>query len=544
MNRDDSRSQKPSGPVQPQVGQKKGQSPTGAFRLEIFCNNGVKLTPLLQKISAENAVARSSRALEGPCPQVFDFTCSATAGKAKNLPVLSNLRSAPKKAKARLERFASKSFATMGLTFVAAILSIVVSCGTARKATQHVQDPAPQAAANAPDVYKQAMHHLEQEKFADAFASFEEFLSRNPASPYTQVAVFNSARALEGLNRWNEAVERYRSVMKNTDRAPFLQALAIYRISFCHEALGNDSQTVAALVDAQRRSTDLPEEIAVAELPARLAAAYARVGAVDEAIRFYNRAESGVSRLRSRGGKGSDLPEWLPRTLYFMGRMSLRQISWEAFEITLRPVGKAQLYLLQAAELEYGTWSEKATKELIQVYESVWSVLQNIPAADSEEGILQRREAQKRQLELAALTMNSLRELRAARSPTTKDGSEHVKAIFAFVDRLEENISQLIEEPPAGSGLTPEAKARRERVRGKVVDPTESLEQAYVKARQERSRPLPEKTKIKTKAPASPAPDLKTEELKPENSNSEISNKDEPKADVEKMKDVGEDPNL
>ncbi len=27
-------------------------------------------TPLLQKFSAENAVARSSRALEGPCPQV------------------------------------------------------------------------------------------------------------------------------------------------------------------------------------------------------------------------------------------------------------------------------------------------------------------------------------------------------------------------------------------------------------------------------------------------------------------------------------------
>ncbi len=78
--------------------------------------NGFKFTPLLQNISAENAVARSSRALEGPCPQVFDFTCSATTGKAKNLPVLSNLRLAQKKAKARLERFASKSFATMGFS--------------------------------------------------------------------------------------------------------------------------------------------------------------------------------------------------------------------------------------------------------------------------------------------------------------------------------------------------------------------------------------------------------------------------------------------
>ncbi len=76
-----------------------------ALRPEGIVLNG-ESTPLLQNISAENAVARSSRALEGPCPHVFDFTCSATTGKAQNAPVLA--------AKARLKRFASKSFATMG----------------------------------------------------------------------------------------------------------------------------------------------------------------------------------------------------------------------------------------------------------------------------------------------------------------------------------------------------------------------------------------------------------------------------------------------
>ncbi len=63
---------------------------------------------MLQNISAENAVARSRRALEGPCPQVFDFTCSATTGKAQNAPVLAS--------KARLKRFVSNSFATLGIT--------------------------------------------------------------------------------------------------------------------------------------------------------------------------------------------------------------------------------------------------------------------------------------------------------------------------------------------------------------------------------------------------------------------------------------------
>ncbi len=465
-------------------------------------------------------------------------------------------------------RLAGVVIASVGLSVVLSVA--IVSCGTVRKATQYFQDPTPKAAVNAPPAYKQALTHLEQEKFAEAFSGFEGFLDRNPASPYTQVAVFNSARTLEGLNRWDEAVERYRSVMKNTDRAPYLQALAIYRISFCHEALGNDSQTVAALVDAQRRSIDLPEEVAVAELPARLAAAYARVGAIDEAIRFYNRAESGVSRLRSRGASGGSIPEWLPRTLYFMGRMSLRQITWESFEVTLRPVGKAQLYLLQAAELEASSWSEKATKELIKVYESIWAVLQDIPAADSEEGILKRREAQRRRLEIASLTLNSLRDLRSARSPTTKDESQHVKVIFTFVDRLEENIEQLIEEPLAGNGLTPEARARRERVRGKVVDPSEALEEAYVKSHRDKAKALPEKntekrtekniektretkvekkTETNTENETEPVVETKTESkmVDPEVSKKtkpQFDSKSDSKSDSKNLKDVGEDPNL
>ncbi len=68
------------------------------------------LTPMLQKSSAETAGARSSRNFGGPGPRVFDFTCSATTGKAQNTPVLA--------AKARLKRFVSNSFATLGLTFI------------------------------------------------------------------------------------------------------------------------------------------------------------------------------------------------------------------------------------------------------------------------------------------------------------------------------------------------------------------------------------------------------------------------------------------
>ncbi len=67
---------------------------------------------MLQKNSDETAVARFSRSFGGPGPHVFDFTCSSTTGKAQNAPVLAS--------KARLKRFVSNSFATLGLSKVVA----------------------------------------------------------------------------------------------------------------------------------------------------------------------------------------------------------------------------------------------------------------------------------------------------------------------------------------------------------------------------------------------------------------------------------------
>ncbi len=57
-------------------------------------------------VAKEIEAKRSRRSLGGPGPHVFNFTCSATTGKAKNAPVLAS--------KARLKRFASISFATTG----------------------------------------------------------------------------------------------------------------------------------------------------------------------------------------------------------------------------------------------------------------------------------------------------------------------------------------------------------------------------------------------------------------------------------------------
>lgn len=399
--------------------------------------------------------------------------------------------------------------------------ALTLSCSTLRStigaALDIFEDPQPQAATGGPMAYQRGVRHLEQDDFVGAITAFGESLEAEPTSAYSQVAIFNTGRALEGLGRWSEAEEKYRTVVRATARAPKLQTLALYRLSFCHEAQNNDSKTVAALMDVRSRAQYLPEEIAVAEMPARLAAAYARIGNVDEAIKYYAQGEAGIARLRNQAGVRA-VPEWLPRTLYYMGRMSLRTISWNGFENALRPVGRAQLYLLQAAELEAGRWSRDATQELIRTYTEIWNVVEAPPEHDpGDDPLMARREAQDRQWALAELVLGSLRELKAARAPIETDRSVQVEEIFAFIGEMEKKLLSLLDQPLEGTGLTPEAKERREKIRGRVVRPNDSLERAYEKRRLKKA--LPKKQSPKNLTPESPTPE------NPE-SNSESNSKD------------------
>lgn len=396
-------------------------------------------------------------------------------------------------------------FYLINYLYALVLCCFAAGCATARQGLEFFQDPTVAAAASAPESYRRGLQLLDAGDFSGALAALDDFLRTQPTSTYTQVAIFNSGRALEGLKRWNEAADRYRAVVANTMRARKLRALAMYRISFCHEAISDDSGTIAALLDARSRSADLPPEIASAELPARLAAGYARIGNVDDAMYFYSQAGMGLSRMRSRKA-GTAIPDWLPRTLYFMGRMSLRKVTWGDFETALRPLEKAQGFLLQAAELDAGQWSALAADELMQTYNGIWSVLTEPPQNIDGEKLLIQREYQQRQWQLAQLVLESLNALRIARSPLAVSRSEKVESIFRYVSTLEDRIGGLLAQPLAGDGLTPEAMERREQVQGRVVQPSDELEEAYLRRRKATPHRLPAKQKDEEPQDVEPSP--------------------------------------
>lgn len=404
----------------------------------------------------------------------------------------------------------SSGFASLALIVsVHGMVAIVTAaCSTVRMAVPASSEPP--LPREAPEAYRKAVDDYEAGRFDAALEGLDAFVRREPATRWTQAAILNSGRALEGLGRHADASERYRSVIRNTDRAPQLQAMALYRLSFCHEALGEDQAVVATLHDVLPRERFLPKEIMQAELPARLAAAYARSGNFEKALEFYQRGESGIARLR-RASAEKPVPPWLARTLYFMGTLSLQKVSWDEFETTLRPLGRGQLYLLQAAELGSETWSDQAARDLIGIYRDLWSLIENAPVPATSDPLIGRKQVQERQWDLASLLLERLNELRAHALPVVSSledsaPSEQARAIHAFADEMEKKIQRLLAQRPEGEGLTPESFLRRQSVRGRVVNPDGTLENRYLRggsSTEVLSAPAPAPEPVSAPAPAS-----------------------------------------
>jgi len=126
---------------------------------------------------------------------------------------------------------------------------------------------------------RRAQTELGDFKFEKALELFQKFQNDHLNSPYQFQAALGEAKSLEGLARWSEAVAVYRRVIEAARQTqPELVAQALYQVSFCYESLGDETKAHAALVDADGMKEKLPEEIAKAELPVRIAAILHRMG--------------------------------------------------------------------------------------------------------------------------------------------------------------------------------------------------------------------------------------------------------------------------
>lgn len=301
--------------------------------------------------------------------------------------------------------------------------------------------------------------YLEQ-KYPEAERLYAEFQTLYPSSVYFQKAQFGRARSLEAQEKWAEAADLYRKTTEATrSRQPEIAAQALYQLSFCYENLGDEARVLASLKDALSLKEHLTEEQVLAEIPARMAASYNRMGRTQEAEQYFRQAEQGIQKMRPAHA-GDKSSTWIANTYYWMGVYSTNQLSFENLQATLDTLKMVQIFSLRSAEAGSDPWSKQAAQGLMNNYRDLWAIVQQIPLNKAMDRGAARREQVDRQMNFTGQILNLINELKIYRAPNRDEESDDAKELFRFIGQLEKQaqdfLNSLIDQTP----LTPEAKKR------------------------------------------------------------------------------------
>lgn len=296
----------------------------------------------------------------------------------------------------------------------------------------------------------------QQHQYEAARILYKQFQTKYPNSKYLLSARLGEAQSLEGLERWSEAAEIYRSVHDSAMQLqPEIATLAQYRLSFCYEALGDDIKAVASLLDCMSKAENLPEEVAQAEIPARLAMLYGKVQNRGESNKYMEIAQKGLQSLQGR----KDLPPaTLAKTYYEMGAVSLNQISSENFSQAILGQKAVQRYLFRAVNLQVTPWSGEAAGKLKKNYRDLWNVLLQMPGVDGVDAESVARNRRTEQISLGAEFLDLIQNAENYRPFNDEKMNPLEKDFFAYLSDVKKKAQDLIFQPDADMGLTEESQ--------------------------------------------------------------------------------------
>jgi tetratricopeptide (TPR) repeat protein len=311
--------------------------------------------------------------------------------------------------------------------------------------------------ASAQTQMERGMNALSKEDYATAADIFDNMLVQKPASQFDLLATYNSGVAHEGLGDCKKASELYRrAAVSSAGKFKKVEAEAYFKLSLSYECMGDDKKSITALLDAKKRSAYLSQDVAHAELPARLAAAYARLGQRVKAMQYFREAGNGLKgSLASAGTTARLQTEFAANTLYAMGQLTAKQKNLtDTSRGYLQSLSMQQPYLLQSAEMAVNPASQKAAQELSFAYDNLLKMTPAQP--DQVRPFLQ-------------LALADIAEIKKIRLPNK---GPLVEQIFSKIEVQESNIRQMLMAQADTTPLTPDAQ-RREGLKqtGRLVDP-------------------------------------------------------------------------
>lgn len=348
------------------------------------------------------------------------------------------------------------------ISFLVLLLSVFqISCSSAPSSEITGAPIDPRVRAEQEGEIKIADDALAKRDFESAQTLYLQFKNRFPNSVYYQRAQFGQAKALEELDQWAEAAELYRKTAEATrERQKNIAAQALYQLSFCYENLGDEARVLASLKDAQNMSEYLTPEQAYAEVPARLAASYNRMGLTKEAHENLKKADAGVAEVRAKLAQ-EVTPQWIAQIYQKMGSFSTNQLSQENLQASLDTLKMVQIFSLRSAEADSDPWSSIAVQGLMENYRDIWNTIQSIPLNTAMDPGAAKRERNERWTHFTGQLLTMMNDLRLYKMPEHKDPKGSLATLFSFLKKLETSGRDLLMSMGEQNPLTPDAKRKQ-----------------------------------------------------------------------------------
>lgn len=304
-----------------------------------------------------------------------------------------------------------------------------------------------------------------------------EFQRKNPASIFFQKSKLLLGRSLASQEKWLESVQVYREVISSTRQTnPDIAALALYYGSFSHEALDDDSRVLAHLLEAYSFREQLPADKGLAEIPARLAVTYQRIGQDNEAAMYSRLAEQGLAQTRAQSKEGLNSQE-LARIYFQMGSHIQRPLTEDTLQASIASFSRGQIFLLKSIEVQGEPWSSKSKEVLLSTYSRYIQFLEMLPLNVAFERGAAERDRLRRQIHFAESISEVFASLEQYQLPEGSAANPLYIEVKEGLESVQRVLGRYIFRDISETELTPESqKKRNPLLNGIRLDPIEGAQ--------------------------------------------------------------------
>lgn len=325
---------------------------------------------------------------------------------------------------------------------------------------------------------------LDQNRNEEAAVVFDRLIVDNPVNNLDLLITYNSGLAHLLTLNCEVAAERFRKVVRAAAKdAPAVRGRALLRMGDVYTCLGDDSKAVTTLFEILNGKFDLPFEIIRAEIPAKLASAYARMGNRKEADKYFRMAEKGLVQVETRYRNPQERIQALGMTLFLMGNISSLNVQTLSSDEYFSTVKTLQRYLYRAVELNATPWALQASDQIEQIYRNTWSYIERAEprVTDEEKSTVYERDLKLEKNKIAQRALDSLKALFNERIPD-KNEPQGVRHLIQKAKIEEAKIRNYLATNTVGTDLTEEAKSAASIKRpGRVENPNPVLENEALK---------------------------------------------------------------